>query len=89
MDEFQLYKKLWQFQKNISSVQKDVIESLIKENTRLKKELYKEDYGKFTYVDPDTGQLKPHDFPEDHNWCGCADCGDCECAKCNPMIPLP
>lgn len=22
------------------------------------------------------------DYPDDHIWCGCPDCGECSCSKC-------
>lgn len=27
-------------------------------------------------------QSKYKDFPKDHIWCGCPQCGDCYCIKC-------
>lgn len=55
----------------------------------------------FIYIDP-TSKEKSHirflefndeketaGWPKDHKWCGCPDCGECKCSKCNPMIPIP
>ncbi len=55
----------------------------------------------FIYIDPNTGEKKPvrflefspftiiEDIPKEYKVCGCPECGDCDCEKCNPRIPMP